>query len=148
MSKTFDFKDQLAKGHKGEELFLKHHPDIKRLDGRRGDFIGQTGRLIELKTESRPSTTPNLFCERYSDFAKKSPGGAWQAAEHGAYYLVQMFSDGVCLWFPVAILLPFLKENEGRWRLHLVRNKGWSGGGYAVPQKELIHLVELREVLK
>lgn len=149
MSKTFDFKDQLATGHKGEELFLRNHPDITRTDGRRGDFIGSTGRLIELKTESRPSTTKNMFVERYSNFDTKKPGGPWQAAEHGAHYLVQLFTpDKVCLWFPVQGLIDFMETNEDKWRLHLVRNKGWRGGGYAVPQTDLKHLVELREELK
>jgi hypothetical protein len=146
---TFDFKDQLKIGQTGEELFLSNHSDITRTDGRKGDFIGVTGRLIELKTESRPSTTANMFCERYSNFANRSPGEVWQAAEHGAHYLVQLFTpDKVCLWFPVYELKTYLEENESKWRLHLIKNKGWSGGGYAVPQKDLAHLVELREVLK
>ena len=149
MTKTFDFDDQLKAGHKGEELFLANHPDLTRTDGRRGDFIGKTGKLIELKTESRASTTANLFCERYSNVHKKSAGGVWQAAEHGAFYLAHLFmGDKVCFWFQVQALKEFLEANEGKWKLHWVRNKGWHGAGYAVPQTELAHLVELREILK
>lgn len=149
MTKIYSFKDQLATGHNGEELFLRNHPDITRTDGRRGDFIGNTGKLIELKTESRPSTTANMFVERWSDFHAQKPGGVWQSSEHGAFYLVQLFTpDKVCLWFQVQALKDFMDANEGKWRLHLVRNKGWSGGGFAVPQTELAHLVELKETLK
>lgn len=148
MSKVFSFDKQLAAGNKGEELFLRTHPDIKRLDGRRGDFMGETGRLIELKTESRPSTTPNMFVERYSDVDKRSPGGPWQSAGHGAFYLVQVFGDGVALWFEVTPLLLHLRRHEKTYKLHYIRNQGWCGAGYAIKQTELAHLVILREELK
>lgn len=150
MKKVFDFDKQLKSGKAGETLFLKAHPDIKPLDGFRGDFIGQTGRKIELKTESRASTTPNIFFERYSNIVTKSAGGPFQALEHGAHYYVQMFSDGVCLWFIAKQLVEFLEkaEKEARYWMHNIRNKGWTGGGYAVPQSDVAHLVELRERLK
>lgn len=149
MTKPFDFNEQLSAGQRGEELFLKNHPDIERTDGRKGDFIGETGKLIELKTESRASTTENMFVERWSDVYLKKNGGPWQARDNGAHYLVQLFTpDKVALWFPVQALLEYLEANEKKYRLHHIRNKGWTGGGYAVPQKELAHLIELREVLK
>ena len=150
MTKTFDFAEQLKSGNKGEELFLKTHPDIIRLDGRRGDFMGNTGRKIELKTESRPSTSPNIFLERYSSIETKNPGGCWQALEHDAHYLVYLFGDWVAWWFPVKPLVKFMDLYliEKTPFMHVIRNKGWSGGGYAVPKKDLRHLIELEEVLK
>lgn len=142
---VFDFQKQLAKGKAGEALFLKAYPDLKQLDGRHGDFIGKTGRIIELKTDSRTCTeTVNFFMEVERD-DKKSPGGPWQAQENGVYYFCYLFADGFCYWLEVTALVEHLEEHATKYQKRRVQNKGWSGMGYLVPRASVEHLIVLKE---
>lgn len=145
MSTVYDFKKQLAVGNKGEELFLKYHPDIQRLDGRKGDFMGFTNQKIELKTDSRTcKQTPNLFIERYRN-DKKDAGGPWQAKEHEVHWFVYMFADTFIYWFEVEELIKFLEENKFPSRS--IQNRGWSAMGYLVPRAAVEHLIVKKEKL-
>jgi hypothetical protein len=147
MSKIFDMQEQLAIGNKGEELFLSFYPDLKRLDGRKGDFIGHTNRKIELKTDSyTTSSTSNFFMERYRN-DKGAPGGPWQALEHDVYYFVYLFSDGIVYWFRTSELVKYLEENEAKFEKRKIFNKGWSAVGYLVPRMQTEPVIIRKERL-
>lgn len=134
MSKVFDMQTQLAIGKKGEELFLSFYKDLKPTDGRRGDFIGFTGRKIELKTESRTTQeTPNFFIEVIRN-NKGDKGGPYQALEHGAYYIVYLFACGTVYWFRVQELIDHLEANMAKYERRTIYNKGWKAEGILVPR--------------
>lgn len=134
MSKVYDMQEQLKKGKAGEDLFLSFYPDLKRLDGRKGDFIGHTNRKIELKTDSYTTAkTANFFMERYRD-EDNSPGGPWQAASHDCYYFVYLFADGIIYWFRTTELIEHLEANKGKYEERRIQNKGWAATGLLVPR--------------
>ena len=142
MTKTWDMATQLAIGAAGEELFLKFNPDLIRLDGKKGDFMGFSKRKIELKTESRTTKeTDNFFVERYRNDVNMTPGGPWQADEHGVYYIVYMFGDGIVYWFRVADLVEWLDAHEKDYKKHRIPNKGWAAIGWLVPRASVEHLI-------
>lgn len=147
MSKTFDFQKQLSIGKKGEELFLKRYPDLTPTDGRKGDFIGYSKRVIELKTDSYDmNKTPNFFMERWSNIENEKPGGVWQSAGHGAYYYCYLFEKhGVIYWFEVKALLEHLEANEKLYKKMRINNKGWLTEGWLVPRATLEALIILKE---
>lgn len=143
--KVWSMATQLAVGKKAEKAFLEAYPDLHELDGLTGDFIGKTGRKIELKAESRTTKqTPNMFIERFRDEEEKD-GGAWQAAAHGVHYLVYLFSDGFVYWMPVKELIKHLEANEASYKKSRIQNRGWSAVGWIVPRASLEHLIELKE---
>jgi hypothetical protein len=142
LTKTWDMATQLAIGSAGEALFLKFNPDLVRLDGRKGDFVGFSKRKIELKTESRTTKeTPNLFIERYRNDILCTPGGPWQALEHKVYYIVYMYADGVVYWFKVAEMVEWLEAHENNYKKHRIPNKGWASIGWLVPRASVEHLI-------
>lgn len=135
MNKVFDMKTQLNIGQKGEELFLHFYSDLKRLDGKKGDFVGMTGRVIELKTESRNTTdTANFFIEKIRNEETGLLGGPWQALEHGAYYFVVQFADGIVYWYRTQELVDWLVKNELQFKTRRIVNRGWSAVGLLVPR--------------
>ena len=143
---SWSMQKQLSIGSKAEELFLKYHPDVTRLDGRKGDFIGFTQKKIELKADSRSvRDTPNMFVERYSVLSSKKAGGPWQAAEHEVYYFVYLFSCGTIYWFETAALIEHLERNESTYQSRAIRNRAWTTLGYLVPRASLEHLIIKKE---
>lgn len=146
--KVFDFKEQLAVGDKGEELFLAKHPDLTRLDGRNGDFIGFSKRKIELKTDSRTTRdTVNFFIERFSSMEKQSPGGPWRSMVDEVYYFVYLFADSYIYWLETAALVEHLDAHLADYKSRTVYNKGWTALGYLVPRASLEHLIVKKEKL-
>ena len=146
MVKQFDMKEQLAKGDAGEVLFLKYHPDLTRLDGRKGDFIGFTQRKIELKTDSRTTrNTPNFFMEHVRNEDTGAPGGPWQSADTDVYYFVYLFADGFIYWFETAALVLFLNQHKDSYKSHRVFNRGWTATGFLVPRASLESLIIKKE---
>lgn len=145
--KTFDFQKQLKVGKRGEELFLKRYPDLKPTDGREGDFIGYSRRVIELKTDSYDmSKTPNFFMEYIRNIESGAPGGPFQAKEHGAYYFCYLFEkSGTVYWFEVDALVKHIEKNKDAYKKMRVQNKGWAAMGYLVPRASLEHLIILKE---
>ena len=136
-------------GEKGELAFLKKYPDIVRTSGRKGDFIGFTKKLIELKTDTRSiDATPNFFIERFSSLAREAPGGPWQSSEHGVYYFVYLFvKEGVIYWFELDKLLQHLEANEKEYQKRYIRNVAWTALGYLVPRSSLEHLIVKKEYI-
>lgn len=143
--RTFDFKEQLAKGEKGEEKFLSAYPDLTRLDGRKGDFVGFSGRKIELKTDSRSTRdSPNFFMERYRN-DEEQPGGPWQSQASAIYYFVYLFADGIIYWFETAALVNYLEEHKTEYKTRRIFNKGWTAVGWLVPRASLESLIIKKE---
>lgn len=146
MSKQFEFKAQLAKGQAGEELFLKYHPDLTRLDGKKGDFIGFTQRKIELKTDSRTVLdTPNFFMEHIRNETTGQPGGPWQSAQSSVHYFVYLFACGTIYWFETAALVAFLDETLSTYKTRRIFNRGWTAVGLLVPRASLEALIIKKE---
>jgi hypothetical protein len=147
-TRTFGFARQKAIGQAGEARFLAHYQDIHRLDGRGGDFVGNSGRLIELKTDSYTTeATPNFFMERWSDVEKQKPGGPFQAKEKGLYYFVYTYASGEAYWFHVKELVRFLNRTADDYQYREIMNRAWRGGGYLVPRDRLSHLVVKLDIL-
>jgi hypothetical protein len=141
MSKTFSFKTQLAVGVAGEKRFLAHYQDVRPLDGRRGDFQGNSGRPMEIKFDSRRTDqTPNFFVERWGNIEKKKPGSVWQSKEHGCFYFVYTFACGAVFWFEVDPLLAWLEQNVEKYPARVIQNYGFAGMGYLVPRADVEHL--------
>lgn len=153
-SKTFDFKEQLKVGAKGEDLFLALYPKAEKTDGIKHDFI-LNGKTIELKTDSYDmETTKNFFMEHISDIKglKDSDGklgrengvkmgGPWRALEDGVDYFVYLFQkQKKCFWFKPKPLVEFLNEHIKTLGYKVIRNKGWSSRGYAVEREKVAHL--------
>jgi hypothetical protein len=147
-TKVWDMKTQVAIGEKGEELFLRYYPDLTRLDGRKGDFIGFSGRKIELKTDSRTTRdTLNFFMERIRNESTGLPGGPWQSAASEVYYFVYLFADGIIYWFETAALVSHLEAHEAKYKVHRIFNKGWTAVGWLVPRESLEELIVKKERL-
>lgn len=144
MVKTFDFKEQLSVGSRGEELFLEYFPEkISIWPERDGDFITEGGKKIELKTDTyNMEKTDNFFIERFSDLNKKSPGSVWQAHGHGCeifvYYFVRHNTWFVFRDIPALIeRLEVLTKGKG---LVYIKNKAWTTAGYKVKRSDLADL--------
>lgn len=147
--KTFDFQEQLKVGSRGEELFMEYYPEpIKIWPGRDGDFITESGKKIELKSDSyNMAKTQNFFIERYSDFDKKSPGSIWQAHGHGCEIFVYYFVRHN-IWFKftdLPKLMQVLEEKYGHKGFVMIKNKGWRTAGWTVPRDSLKDLYEMYE---
>lgn len=87
--------------------------------------------------------TPNLFVERYSSIDAGSPGGPWQAQEHGAEYYVHLFfGDGAVFAYRTDDMVAFMEENMSRrgYKQHDIRNHGYITVGFAVPRAHVAHL--------
>jgi hypothetical protein len=114
MRKPFSFKEQFAKGKAAEAAFLRKHPGLIPLSGRKGEyFIRLTMEKVELKTDFyRLSESPNCFLEmamEYGGVRRKS--GVHQAVEHNCNFLVYWFvEDDVELWFNPVTLRDFVLE--------------------------------------
>jgi hypothetical protein len=135
---AFDFRSQLGIGQMGEAMFYEaHEGKLVRTDGRKGDFVcSLSGDKYELKCDTWDmNKTPNLFIERYSDEAKGTPGGPWQALEHGARYFVYMFAPNLTYFqFETAELVAKLEEIIPTLKPFPVQNKGYVTLGYRVPR--------------
>jgi hypothetical protein len=138
-----NFKDSLIKGQAGEALFLQYMPHLQKLDGRQSDFVDSlTGERYELKTDSYdPARTPNMFIEHYSDVSREKPGGPLQALAHGSTYWCYFFPKALtCYIFVTSHLLEALPRLTADLELKLIRNRGWTTSGWAVPRTRLQHL--------
>lgn len=149
-SKAWDFKEQLALGERGEELFMERYPrKLEIFPGREYDFTVCSSReKLELKTDSyNINKSENFFFERYSDVHRKTPGGPWRAHKDKVdifcYYFVRHN-----VWFEFRDLpalcerLDALTKKQG---LVYIKNTAWITGGYKVPRAELEDLFDVWE---
>ena len=141
-NKTFDFKKQLKVGARGEELFLSLYPQITKADGIKYDFT-MGDKTIELKTDTYSmDKTPNMFMEHLSDTKNtEKVGGPWRALNDGVTYFAYMYIEQKqVFWFHPKELVDFMNEYIKQASYKVIRNKGWTSIGYAVPREKLKHL--------
>jgi len=161
MRKTHDWYESLAKGKKGEILFLSLTPDIKPIDsGRKSDFIStKTNTKYELKSDYYDMSTGNFFIERWSKapieatagkpFIPGVPGGPYQAKEKGSHVYVYFFiQNRTVFYFNVDKLLAKLEtlNLDVDFKLCSVQNEGYTTQGYKIP-RELLSDVLLKKVI-
>lgn len=128
----FNFNTQLKKGLDGEKLLLSRYPWITKTDGLKGDFIVQ-GKKLELKTDYYdPQERSTFFMERYSDIARKTPGGPWQALEHKCFYYAYFFPKRDIMYLFQTKQLVDRLESLNLQRLIEVKNNTHITGGYIV----------------
>lgn len=116
---------------------------IYKLDGRRADFVTHAGLLVEVKTDTHKATG-NLFMERFSSIAKRTPGGPWQSLSKGVdVFVYQMPNTQEDLWvFDTKKLVYRLDAliEAGVLDTHdgvIVDNHRWKTFGYKVPMQLL-----------
>lgn len=138
---NFDFQEQIKVGDQGEKMFQElWHEKIKLHPGRDGDFISELGVKYELKTDTYPLIkTPNFFIERYSDGSRKTPGGPWQAVEHGCGKFLYLYKNDKILFefSELAKLCEYLDQYLENKSYIQIKNKGWTTIGYKVPREDL-----------
>lgn len=79
-NKTFDFKNDLEKGLKFEEIVIDAMTEIAmKADTLDYDAVSEDGRPVEIKSDFWINKTGNLCIERYSNNKTKSAGGPWQS---------------------------------------------------------------------
>lgn len=140
---TFKFKEMLAYGQEQERKFIKIYKTHKLAlsEDRRWDYLTPRGLKVELKSDTYDYTkTDNFFMEKYSDMAKKSPGGPWRAAEDGV--------DIWIYWFPknkvyyefrnLDELIKVLNEMTEKMYVIGIKNQAWITGGFKVP-RDMLH---------
>jgi hypothetical protein len=135
-----NFATSLAIGKQGEYWLMGVLPGLVRLDGRKADFT-LAGERLELKTDSYDMhKTPNLFIEQYSDTARLSPGGPWQAKQNGCTIWVYTFrANRMALVFDLELLLAYIENNLGNFGKRSVVNQGWITTGLLVPRDQVMH---------
>lgn len=140
-TKTFDFKEQLKIGDRGEKIFLELYPDAKKEDTKKYDFSFR-GKTVELKTDTyKMEDTPNLFMEHIADIKTGKMGGPWRALGDEVDYFVYMYlNEKVCYWFEPKPLVEFLEEYIKTVGYKTIRNKAWTSRGYTVPREKIEHL--------
>lgn len=149
-NKVWDFREQLAVGSRGEELFLEYYPKkIVVYPERDGDFIEvYSGKKIELKSDSyNMDKTENFFFERYSNIETKTPGSVWQALSHNCDIFCYQFVRHN-IWFQFTDLPKLaarLEELTAGKGLIWIKNKGWVTGGFTVKRKLLEDLYTIWE---
>lgn len=136
----------LAMGEIGESLFYQaHEGKLEKLDGFKSNFkLIETGQGVELKTDYwAMSKTPNFFFERYSDKAKQSPGGPWQAQKHGSDIFCYFYVKDLTFYrFETTPLVNALEEIIKTLPTTDIPNKTYITQGYRVPRSLLTDLGE------
>lgn len=138
-----DFAQDLAFGLDAERIFHSYLPRGWTRAGteRRWDFEHNDGRTLELKVERRPwDETQNVFFELE---VNGKPGGPWRAHEDGVSLYVHHFPEPTprsLVWSNVGALVECVEAwlaAAPRW-VHNIRNRGFTGKGYAVPTRVLV----------
>lgn len=138
------FSSSLAKGQQAEALFLAARPDLKRLDGRKHDFVAPDGSTYELKGDQYDmSKTKNFFVELVSNSRKLSPGGPAQALKNGTKYWVYMYVKNKTYYIFDTVELVETIQNlliSEQLELRSIPNKKYATFGVKVPRKLLEHI--------
>jgi hypothetical protein len=137
-----DFATDLAYGQAVERSFASLYlaAGWEPSTDRRFDFVHTDGRTLELKAERRPwDATKNVFFELT---VNGKPGGPWRAREDGVSLYIHYFSTPLpmaLVWRDVPALVRWVEKwlaVKPRW-VYNIRNKGFTGQGYAVPWREM-----------
>lgn len=142
------FGKSLRAGQAGEAAFIKlaakHDIVLTATDGRSGDALDADGNKWEIKSDSYDADkTANFFIERYSNVAKLTNGGPWQAAEHNCKYFVYYFTaNNLAYVFETDVLLQTLEEIDMGKPVE-VKNVRHCTIGYKVPRILLYNAVKI-----
>lgn len=140
-----NFRKSLEVGQAGEALLLKYWPELKKLDGRKGDFELPDGSKMELKSDQYDATkTGNFFIEVYSDARMGSPGSVWQAKEHGCKWFCYWFPKNRLLYrFDTIQLCEVLDGIIPKLAAIEIPNRNWVTTGVLVPRQQVEHLATI-----
>lgn len=138
----FDFKEELEKGKKGEELIKEYLVNATKTDGFNSDFILNDKTKMELKTDFYDSTkTPNFCIERYSDIKQKTDGGPWKAYKDGSVWFYYLFYKNKELYIMnTKKLIEYIEQHKESFEKRNIPNKSWVTGCYLVPRQQMTHL--------
>ncbi len=142
------FAKSLKAGKAGELAFIdlaaEHNIELIITDGRSGDAIDDDDNKWEIKTDSYDADkTANFFIERYSNVAKLSNGGPWQAAEHNCKYFAYYFpTNGLAYVFETDVLLKRLEEIDMGKPVE-IKNARHCTIGFKVPRTLLYGAVKM-----
>jgi hypothetical protein len=144
MTKTFTWREQLAVGDRGEELFMQHYPEpLTVFPEHRADFRRVSdGLLIELKTDTYSlEKTENCFMERWGDATREKVGGPWRSRRDRVPVFVYYFvRHNVWLEWNTKELCKLLERLTKKQSLIYIKNQGWLVQGYKVPIQSVLHL--------
>lgn len=149
MTKVFDFKTQMAIGDIGENHFCTRYADLapKKSVERAVDFHLADGRSVELKTDDYPmDSTANFFMEITSH---GKLGGPYRAQQDNIDLFVYYFlKNQTFFWFETKTLCPRLDTliKSNRYKIKIIKNKGWSAEGYAIPRAEFESVLLKKDV--
>lgn len=147
--KVFDFKTQMAIGDIGESHFCSRYAFLtpKKSEERAIDFHLSDGKSVELKTDDYPiEATANFFMEITSH---GKLGGPYRAHQDNIDFFVYYFlKNQTFFWFDTKTLCPKLDEliKSNRFKIKIIKNKGWSAEGYAIPRAELESVLLKKDV--
>ena len=110
MKPVANFKKDLLRGKAAEDRFLQLYPNLKKLDGYKGDFMLPDGRKLELKSDHySPFKWSNVIIERYGSATKN--GGPWQAKDHGCDIFAYWFCNhDLLLLYPIDKLIELVEN--------------------------------------
>lgn len=147
--KTFNFKDQFALGKNGENMFSSFYSSMTVSTDKAYDFV-LDGKKVELKTDTyKMEDTGNFFMEKFGSIEASKLGGPWRAASDNVDFFVYFYiQDKECFWFETQALVKFLDTYIVGKKSKVIKNRGYSTLGYAVPRSELEHLVVKQETIK
>ncbi len=147
------FSKSLKAGKAGEKAFQELAEScgiiLTQTSGRKGDFTDETGAIWEVKSDSYDmQKTENFFIERYSNASKGTPGGPYQAQEHGCKYFVYFFPlNNIAYVFETVDLLAQLLVTPLGNPVD-IRNVGHTTIGFKVPRVSLLPKFILHKGLK
>lgn len=143
MSKQiFSFGKQLKAGKDGEKLFCEYYKKEKAVlsDCREFDAIINDDERVEIKTDF--SDYPNMFIERYGNIEKKSDGSVWKCVDKNIKWFVYFYwNRKTFYWFYPKDLVKYMKENTKKYKEKIIFNVAWKALGFAVPLKDIEHLI-------
>lgn len=144
-----NFRRDLKFGATGEEYILNLHPDkLQKLEGFNGDLlILKNNETIEIKTDTRPNSTGNIFLEHYSHKTKQTNGGPFKAQKDGCKYFLYMFFPCKSIFlYETDLLVDYLEKNKNNIRYHVVYQS--NATGYITPIVDLRHLeLKLEDII-
>ena len=137
------FQKDLKFGQDAELAFVNRFSgSLQLMDGRKGDIrLIKTNQRIELKTDRRTEhDTGNMFLERYSHAGNKTPGGPYQALEHGCELFAYLFAPtGTFYLFQSSALIDYLNGTHEHKHVNVFK-AGSNASGFVVPIKAVEHL--------
>lgn len=142
MAEIFDFDTQLGVGNDGESDFQKHYRSLrpKKSNDRKIDFVLNTGKTVELKTDTYDmDKTPNFFMEMFGNIDDGKIGGPWRAMQDSVDFFVYYFpKNKTFFWFETVKLCGLLDQIVAAGlQPKEILNKGWKARGYAVPRSSV-----------